>query len=434
MRLRAEFLGLTFLVGLFAIVMTGKNGVSAAGDPHAYFNELIGRRDVFKAYSLRPVAGQPISSPYYGQQLARPSQLGYLSGNSAPITVTYSPSTDTDAHAQDAAKMWIPAFTLDGTNGIGTVSEAISAGSNPIKIVAGYGPSYNIAGRAVMLDREIMEIYDPDGSAGPLRPFDRDTGVLYVRRGQYSTSSASHAAGAVARLSINTIPNGLKVPLGTSDGHTYFFTWDAYWTDSYLGSGLTNHKAFNIMSNTIWFEPQANYGGGTGSGRVAGFNPATDVAAFQVRGYNKPGGGSPWTPEFAAYAGPGVTTVEPISQRTTFVIKPNTWVRLFVRLEQRANDYDYVDMWIADERTDPVQVLARVPLSVTTNVIEKFAFEYNTSTDKFTRGDLRNLVAYARNFVALSDPSDIAGLLRRPEGVASVAGPAAPRNVRVVRE
>ena len=57
----------------------------------------------------------------------------------------------------------------------------------------------------------------------------------------------------------NTVPNNVELPLGTSDGHTYLFTWDAYWTDSYLNSGLTNHKTFNFISGGVWLEPGARY-------------------------------------------------------------------------------------------------------------------------------------------------------------------------------
>ena len=57
----------------------------------------------------------------------------------------------------------------------------------------------------------------------------------------------------------------MRLPLGTEDGHSYFFTWDGYWTDSYLGAGRFNHKAFQFSSGSrdgdaIFLEPDVNYG------------------------------------------------------------------------------------------------------------------------------------------------------------------------------
>ena len=59
----------------------------------------------------------------------------------------------------------------------------------------------------------------------------------------------------------------------------------------------------------------------------------------------------------------------------------------------------------------------------------------NTSSDGHYRLDNRNLVSYVRNFVALRDVADPRSLLVRPVpgAQATVSGPAAPRNVRIVQ-
>jgi hypothetical protein len=118
-------------------------------------------------------------------------------------------------------------------------------------------------------------------------------------------------------------------------------------------------------------------------------------------------------------------------------------VRFFLLLRQRANDYDPVDMWIADERRDPVQVLMNVPVSVrptggTPNSIAKFWIEFNSSNDDLFRTDSRDLVAYVRNFVALRDVRDprsvlvrpVPGSLPAPPGPAG-PGPSPPTNLRI---
>src|SRR5687767_3081497 len=72
--------------------------VSAAGvDPHAYFNALIARSDHWKSYGMRSAS-----------EITWKTNGGYIacSATGCPEQlITYSPSTDTDPHAQDAAKV-----------------------------------------------------------------------------------------------------------------------------------------------------------------------------------------------------------------------------------------------------------------------------------------------------------------------------------------
>jgi hypothetical protein len=95
-------------------------------------------------------------------------------------------------------------------------------------------------------------------------------------------------------------------------------------------------------------------------------------------------------------------------------------------------------MWVADETTEPLQVLVNVPISVrptggTPNSIQKFWVELNSSSDEYLRVDNRDLVVYVRNIVALRDTADVRPLLIRPApGAQAVPGPAAPRNVRII--
>ena len=158
-----------------------------------------------------------------------------------------------------------------------------------------------------------------------------------------------------------------------------------------------------------------------------------------MRSYNELGGVANWLLTDGNALGPNVTSKEPLGPRAEFCFAPNQWVRFFMFLRQRANDYDYVDMWMADETQNPVQVLMNVPISVrpdgrTPNSIAKFWLEFNTSDDNYYRVDNRPLVSYVRNFVALRDTADARSLLIRPvPGAQAVSGPGAPRNVRIVQ-
>jgi hypothetical protein len=133
--------------------------------------------------------------------------------------------------------------------------------------------------------------------------------------------------------------------------------------------------------------------------------------------------------------------INPMESR--FLLFPNRWIRYWVRVEQRANDYDYIDMWAADEATNPTLIYKHIPASTYKKglpTINKFWIEFNDSAARLTEGrttDFRDLVAYVRNFAALKNIGDITPLLQRPvPGVLpgpTVSLPGAPQNVRILR-
>jgi hypothetical protein len=390
------------------------DGVAAAvADEHAYYEQLTRRADMWKTYSLRNAT-----------QVADKDAGGFAQGPSSDDSgVTYSPGTDADRHRQDAAKVVIPAFMESAT-----LSQSVSANATTLPLVYAYRPSYP-SGRVLRIDREVVTVTQ----------WLSDTSIS-VQRGQFSTTPASHNAGADVERNTNSLRSQVRLPLGTEDGHNYFFTWDGYWTDSYIGAGNFNHKAFQFSSgsqdgDSIWLEPDITYG----QQKETCYNPNVHVATFHVRSYNDLGGVASWLLTDGNRLGPAVTTKEPLGPRGAFCFAPNQWVRFFMHIKQRANDYDYVDMWVADETQDPVQVLMNVPISVrptgkAPNSIYKFWLEFNTSVDSYFRIDNRPLVAYVRNFVALRDTADPRNLLVRPvPGAQPVAGPAAPRNVRIIQ-
>jgi hypothetical protein len=367
---------------------------------HDYFNALVARPDHWKSYSMRNPT-----------QLDRPVNGGYATSNNPDnlLWVTYNPAADFDPHRQDAAKVVIPSFLP-----VTTIVNAIGPTDTVIQLLT-YSTSWNVApksediGRAAKIGSEIMIVVSGD----------RDTGKITVMRGKYGTVAASHVAGTVIQRNINSLPHQVRFPINpTSDGNTYFFTWDGYWTDSYLKTGLTNHKTFQFSSggDGIWLEPNTLF---SGAG-TPGFNPETDVSAIQMRSYNTPDGPADWSLTNGDWMGPG-TTNQPIGpKQNSFILKPNTWTRFWVRIEQRANDYDYMDFWVADENRHPIQIYNRIPISVRqtgnpVNSMVGFWLEYNTSTDYHLRLDGRNLVSYIRNFAALvNPPSDLSSLLQKP--------------------
>jgi hypothetical protein len=373
--------------------------VAAAEDPHAYFDQLVRRSDHWKSYSFRDNA---------------------MLGNRR--FVTYDPASDTDRHRQDAAKVVVEAFYE--RNPTPRLAQPLSASATVLVLEAATKGGF-VRGADIRIDKEVMTVvaWLPENS-------------VTVTRGAFGTAPTTHAAGATIMHASNSLRSQVRVPLETEDGHDYFFVWARYWTDSFMGAGKFNHKAFQFSSggkdgDTIWLEPHVSYGAG---GRC---DPGVHVGSFGVRPYNKGGGDPNWSKTNGDMLGPTSNLRD--SSRDSFCVEPNTWVRFFFHIKQRANDYDPLDVWVADERREPVHLIVNSPVSVrpsglTPNSIAKFWIEFNSSEDDLLRVDGRNLVAYVRNFVALRDVKDPRALLVRPvAGVPPVAGPKAPTNLRILR-
>ena len=495
------------------LVAQGSNP-GAQSDPHAYFTALVSRGDLYKAFSLRPKPGFPVTSPYYTNQLAGSDDGGYALGDGG--SVTYAPANDPDPNRQDAAKVRIPAFYQPGV----TVASTIDPTMTMIPLSLADGRFENA--RGVKIDNEVMKVTGPRvGNSVP------------VLRGQAGTTATSHSPGAVVSLSINSLSPQVRLPLDTPDGSTYVITWDGLWTSSYSSTALANHKAFQISSYSYgdqWFEVQTRFVGPPSIAPNPAWNAATDIAAVTGRGYSQ--------------YGPGVTDPEPLLPMTAapFIIKPNKWTRFWIVVEANregdtraftpattlaagvpsgaettvkinhptsliSNPFtvkdsiagvgypgrtiridseimtivsgpstgtvrdlvvvrgahgttpvahasgatvelvnDHVSMYMADEDRNPVMLYNRLPMHLPIDhatesrrgSMGSFWLEYNTSTSALTRNDQRDLIAYARNFVVLRNPTDLPTLLIRPSGGVPppYTGPApldAPRNLRIMK-
>jgi hypothetical protein len=391
--------------------------------PHAYFEALVARADHWKSYSLREAAHLKIQR-----------EGGYVEG-STNVSVSYAPNTDPDPRAQDAAKVVVPAFT-PGTGD--PLVQAITPSSLELNLsdkagdVTRVSTSYNVRGRQLKINNEIVI------TATATAPLDRATGTLRLSaRGAYGTQAMPHPAGSQVIVGGNSLDNQVRVPAGTFDGATWLFTWDAYFTDSFLTTGIKNYKAFQLESgNAIWLEPQVTF-----TGQPVGpprFNPAIHIGVTgRMRSYNAVGGPALWSLSNGNQLGPGVTDNELLMPNASdfFLLHPNRWTRWWVRIEQRANDYDLMDAWMADEVEAPVQIYRKLPVSVRNGRIDRLWVEFNTSTaiippERAT--DFRDLVAYVRNIVILKDPpEDLGSVLLRPGSAQQLPRPFPPRNLRL---
>lgn len=394
--------GLNSVVGLLVAgwaISLGWNAFPAAmamaqPDPNLYFINLRSRPELFKAYSLRT------------QQ-----EIDAYSQKKPNTDVIYDPTLD-------GAKASIQPFMAHRTLGAD-----VDATSEILTFSSSVNPDLLVNGRQLKVEDEIVTIQIPNGQksvvAGPNK--------VHVLRGKWGTRAVAHAAGAAVLLSNNNLQNQVRLPLGTEDGHNYFFVWDVRYDASYLdySKGAKSYQFADSQRDTLWLEVRMN-SPSDGIGSFPTFDRSRHIGVANARSYNT---GLPSNPLA------NVTKIDPVTpQSGRFLVFPNRWTRVFVYLEQRPNDLDRVSMWMADEHTPAVQLLKDVTLQVrgTPSTVSEFWVELNTSQDGY-KGSLDPLVSHFRNFVALQDVRDPTTLLQSPVGD-SVGGrrPSAPRNLRIV--
>jgi hypothetical protein len=233
------------------------------------------------------------------------------------------------------------------------------------------------------------------------------------------------AAKVVIPAGKNNLPNQVRLPLGTSDGSLYFITWDVWFGQEFepQNTGISNHKTFQISSNdSLWFEIQSrwNQGGRDGLAQVTG------------RAYT----GNRQRDEAI---GPNVQGLDPLMPMVgSFVLKEHRWTRYWAVIDQRAADYDLTSLWVADETTNPVQLLDKLQLNAYAAKLDSFWIEFNTSTDTAPL-DRGPLIAYIRNIAVLRDVVNPASLMQRPNAglplpppPPPLQRPAAPKNLRII--
>lgn len=362
--------------------------------PSLYFDLLRARPDARWVYSLRTDA-----------------QLSTLA--QAPTRrkwVTY------DA-AMDAAKVVIPAFNPDERY---VLADPLDATTTTLHLATPFGvtqANFDAVLAGAMTTGRSLKIGDTETvTVQRVSGVSITGGLVPVVRG---ASPVAHAAGEVLFGSVNSLINGVFLPLGTQDGHAYLFTWDALYTDSMISSrtGIGNYKTFRF--EPAWLQVDTRFDGTYGNWTATpGFNKSTDIGVAAMRSSNAMGGVDDWSLTTGNQAGPGITTPQLAPQIAPFILKPNVMVRYWVQIEQRANDYDLMTFWVADQTREAVKLFDRMRLSLpktgtSPNTISKFLIEFNTSESKVLagRGDF---VAYVRNFVALQDAGDPTPLLVKP--------------------
>ena len=362
-------------------------GALVAAEPHEYFNSLVRHAAHYKSYSLRD-----------NEQVRK-----YTGCATCTKWVTYDPAGDSYYGRQDAAKVVVPPFRPDNS----ALTQAIDADDTTL-LLTRLDTTF-VKNTQMKVGSEIMTV---------LTKVDATT--ITVTRGTFGTRATAHSTGEGVATANNSLLSQTWLPMGTEDGHSYLTTWDVwYGAEMQIATGgITGFKNYQFRrearSPSIWFEVRSNFAQVKNPGELA----AVDVRVYGV-------------------LGPNVTKDQPLSpQAGQFVVRPERWTRYWMLAEQRANDWDLLSLWIADEDRDPVRLIDRAQLEVATpdltkNSIHSFQLEFNTSQDRLVvpRGDL---VAYVRNVVMLRDASNPTQLMVRPNAGTAVNRPSPPTNVRLV--
>lgn len=307
--------------------------------PHAYFESLLARSDCWKAFSLRPLAGQDAAittcgQARYSKQLLASGVGGYAVTRSQPYYITYCPTgsepnctaPDTHPQKQDAAKLWIPMFAMAAPlSEPWILGSDISSSDTTITLAATSGLMSTIEkGNGIKIGNEIM-VFPTTQSSG--RSFT-------VQRGAFGTQATSHAAGSAVLRNTNSLLNQVFLPTVTNglETATYLFVWDAFWTDSFVNSGLQVHKTFHFNSaagDDNWFRADAGYQPYV-EDKATAFVVGRDVGV--ARGRRLFSGIIPPTVVDDAHK-----PMLPFgSYGSAPIIKPNTWTRWWIYFEFNA--------------------------------------------------------------------------------------------------
>lgn len=185
------------------------------------------------------------------------------------------------------------------------------------------------------------------------------------------------------------------------------FQWEARWSQGFLDirdNGVHTHKAFRLdhqanrpVEAGRRFELQTRYGSG----------PDGTIALPTIRSYhNGPHGGDGEANPLSSH---GRDDYQPGGQSDGFVIAPDTWVRFTLSVTWHDGE-QRIRLWMADEHTDPVLVIADpddpsqgflADMSPGTPVgLDQFVVLFDTSQE--ARGE-DELNVWVRNIVVFKD-------------------------------
>jgi hypothetical protein len=333
----------------FNVIAAGSEG------PHDYFNlTLLTHPNCWKAWSFRPLTGQTTPVTNCGQsrwekQLMLNNEGAVKSSRPDP-RITYCPTgteysltclvADTDPQRQDAARLRIPLWQDPGSTAVTLASDINSSVTtiplNGTVLVNGGG------GAALKIDDEIM-LFPAGGTQNT-------TANPVVERGSFFPgSNTSHTAGTRVYKSSNINPTHAHIALNiqsvTTETVTYIYTWDTYYTDSWIVNkhGLLVHKTFKFLTAADgakdWFRADGAYAPEATDNVSLTFDRTRDAGFVRGRRFGTPHPPAIWNDDAHHPA-------QPIASGSSPIIKPNVWGRWWFQLDTKAEGVaaNYTDM------------------------------------------------------------------------------------------
>ena len=213
--------------------------------------------------------------------------------------------------------------------------------------------------------------------------------------------SVHDAAKLTIHAPTSTDIKGKLLPLGVASG-TMLLTWEFRFDENFRWvkkGNMIRHKTWRLLPGP-WLAVRTDYKHAAGQGKFAELLVTLPGKRFLGPGTRR--GAPGWFGEM----------LQP--QRDTFYFNPDTWVRVWIFVEDLDKPACYLSVWAADEKRDAVKLYDRIALIPAKEGLKHFQIEYDTSADSATNANEAN--SWNRNVVVLHNVSraDVGGLLKRP--------------------
>jgi hypothetical protein len=172
--------------------------------------------------------------------------------------------------------------------------------------------------------------------------------VTVTQRGAFGTTAVAHSAGEAVLRNSNINPTTAQIALNAitdpTETRTYLFTWDTFYTDSFIANrhGLQVHKTIKFLARSNvddWFRADGAYAPEATENVTGVFDRTQHVGT--LRGRRLPS----MTHPPAIHNEPHQPML-PIANGSSPIIKPNVWGRWWVQLDLKAEGVaaNYTDM------------------------------------------------------------------------------------------
>lgn len=325
------------------------------------------------------------------------------------------PGDDDYSTPKDGTRLAVRAWTPDLEASLGslwakpTLSSDISSGDSTIPVTySGDLPAFlNSAVVDLKFDDgtgEIVRVGVPTGTSP-------NWNIPVTVRGWEETNASAHTTGAKILPIADKLFSQVWLPVGGTEGHTYFVTWDA-WFPPDLAFSVQGHS----FAGKMW-----NFCDGD-SVNIQGRVDTNEITGGTL-------GKAGWLELHHGTTGPNTDTDPSHSQirvggvlPTRFNLDHSKWVRHFFFIDMKVADPSWYTLywWMADEDQDAQSIIAAAKIDdAFDNTFGIVRFEFDSSRVRLDEGEAvikDPRYTYVRNYVVLEDLtlSEAQALLIKP--------------------